>query len=134
MADTANSQAGTALKKGITKTEAVRRALVHFGSDAKPAEIRPWLLQQFGIDMSTDQISNYKSDIRKKAGKAKAPAPKAPVQAKAATPKPAAKKSGVSKSTRKKPATPRPQAQQAAARSNALPKGGSAGRGISLDD
>src|SRR3954454_14199016 len=100
MADKAGE---TAPKKGISQTEAVRQALAHFGSEGKPLEMRPWIKQQFGIDMSNDRISNYKSDIRKKANKAKAPTAK----------KPAASKPGP-----KKPAAPSPQAQQAAARSN----------------
>jgi len=120
MADKANNQAGTAAKKGINKMEAVRHALAHFGSDAKPLEGRRGLKQQFGIDMSTDHISTYKGDIRRKqAGKAKAPTAK----------KPTASKPG----PKKQPAS-MPQAQQAAARSNARPKKSNAGHRISLDD
>jgi hypothetical protein len=76
----------------ITKQEAVRRALAHFGRDGKPAEMQGWIKQQFGIDMSTDHISTAKGEILRKAGgKAKKAAPKkaAPVQPAAASTSPA---------------------------------------------
>jgi hypothetical protein len=41
----------------ITKQEAVRRALAHFGKDGKPAQMQGWIKQQFNLDMSTDHIS-----------------------------------------------------------------------------
>src|SRR5207248_7579030 len=104
MADKVNGQTGASTpKKGISKMEVVRQALSHFGSDAKPSAMRPWIKQQFGIDMSTDHISTYKGDIRRKqAGKAKAPA---------------AKKHAVTKPAPRKPSGSSPHAQQAAARS-----------------
>jgi hypothetical protein len=136
MADKANGQAGaSAPKKGISKMEAVRRALSHLGGDAKPSEMQPWIKQQFGIQMSTDHISTYKGDIRRKqTGRAKGPAPTAGGTSSPGTPKPAVKKPAASKPAPKKPAAPRPQAQQAAARSNGPVKGAGAGRGISLED
>src|SRR3954453_1814283 len=89
MADKANGQTGaTAPKKSITQKEAVRRALGHFGNDAKPSAMQPWIKQEFGIDMSTNHISASKGEIQsksKKAGKVK------PAAKKSAAPKAAAK-------------------------------------------
>src|SRR5215470_18060960 len=112
----ADQTGATAPKKGISKMEAVRQALGHFGNDAKPLEMRPWIKQQFGINMSTDHISTYKGDIRRKA---KAPTPAASAAKKPAGPKVAPKK---------------PSVQHAAARSNASPKESNAGQRISLED
>ena len=140
MAGKANGQAGAkAPKKGINKMEAVRQALAHFGSDAKPLAMQPWIKQQFGLDMSTDHISTYKGEIRKKAGKAtpQAAIPKAAAAPLGETPKrpaSAAKKPVAPKAAPRKPSASKPQAQRAAPRSNPPSKGGSAGRGISLDD
>ena len=51
MADKVNGQTGASTpKKGISKMEAVRQALGHFGSDAKPSEMQPWIKSRFGID------------------------------------------------------------------------------------
>src|SRR5437868_1581597 len=94
MAKKANGQAGApASLKGMSKLEAVRRALGHFGSDAKPSAMQPWIKQQFGIDMSTNHISASKGEIqskRKKAGKVK-PAAKKSAAPKAAAKQPASK-------------------------------------------
>src|SRR5579872_1809501 len=75
----------------ITKQEAVRRALAHFGKDGKPAEMQGWIKQQFNIEMSTDHISTAKGEIlRKAAATKKAGLPKAaPVQQAAASTSPA---------------------------------------------
>jgi hypothetical protein len=79
----------------LTKVEAVRRALAHFGKGGKPAQMQGWIKQQFNIEMSTDHISTAKGEIlRKKGGKAKKPAPLkgpkglAPVQPAAASTSP----------------------------------------------
>jgi hypothetical protein len=55
----------------ITKMEAVRRALDHFGRDAKPAQMKGWIKDNFGVEMTADHISTAKGDIlrKKKAGK-----------------------------------------------------------------
>ena len=94
MANNANKTAGASPpKKGMTKTEAVRRALAHFGSDTKPSEMQPWIKQQFGIEMSANHISASRGDIQrknKKAGKAK-PAAKKLAAPKAAAKQPSAK-------------------------------------------
>jgi hypothetical protein len=73
----------------ISKQEAVRRALAHFGRDAKPAEMQGWIKQQFGIEMSTDHISTAKGEVLRKAGAKKAAAPKPQVQRAAASTSPA---------------------------------------------
>jgi hypothetical protein len=54
--------------EGITKMEGVRRSLSHLGNDAMPLEIQKYLKSEFGIDMDTSMISNYKSAV-KTAGK-----------------------------------------------------------------
>src|SRR5262245_48646329 len=60
----------------ITKVEAVRRALGHFGRDAKPAQMQGWIKDQFNLQMTTDHISTAKGDILRK-GKKRAGPPKA---------------------------------------------------------
>jgi hypothetical protein len=49
----------------ITKQEAVRRALDHFGRDAKPSQMQGWIKQTFGVAMSTDHISTAKGSVLK---------------------------------------------------------------------
>ncbi|HYT88644.1 MAG TPA: hypothetical protein VEL76_08035 [Gemmataceae bacterium] len=75
----------------MNKMQAVRRALNEMGPDATPSQMQPYIKQKFGIDMSTDHISTYKGDIRRKAKEAKKAAPKAAAAAKPAAAKPAAK-------------------------------------------
>jgi hypothetical protein len=140
MADKAKAHTGASTpKKGITQKEAVRRALAHFGSDALPLQMQPWIKQRFGIDLSNNHISTYKGEIRNEAGKGKVPAP-APKAAAAAAPAaekpaaPAAKKPAAAKPTSKKPPAAKPQVQHAVARSNASPKGSGAAGSISLGD
>ena len=60
----------------ISKQEAVRRALAHFGNDAKPMQMQGWIRSEFGIEMGTDHISTAKGDILRKAGVKKKPASK----------------------------------------------------------
>jgi hypothetical protein len=55
----------------ISKQEVVRRALGHFSRDAKPSQMKPWIKEQFGIDMGADHISTAKGSILKAAGKGK---------------------------------------------------------------
>src|SRR5262245_6081133 len=129
MADKTNGQAGApAPKKGINKMEAVRQALAHFGSDATPSAMRPWIKQQFGIDMSADHISTYKGDIKRKLAArdqaaTTAAASPSPAVAAARAAKPAATKKPVAK----KSAGPRPRPQKAT-----VPQGASGG--VSLED
>ena len=99
MADKAGATAPT---KGIGKMEAVRQALAHFGNDAKPLAMRPWIKQQFGIDMSANHISASRGDIQrknKKAGKAK-PAAKKLAAPKAAAKQPSAKPPAITQAPR----------------------------------
>jgi hypothetical protein len=49
------------------KMEAVRRALGRLGNEAKPKEIQSFLETNFGIEMETSLISNYKSTLSRKA-------------------------------------------------------------------
>jgi hypothetical protein len=58
---------------GITKMEAVRRALAELGRDAKPLQLRGWVKEKLGIEMSADHVSVCKGTILRKArGKRKA--------------------------------------------------------------
>src|SRR3954454_24658716 len=98
MADKTNGQAGA--KKGMTKTEAVRRALTEFGPIAPLSEMQSFIKDRFGIEMSTNHISTSRGEILRKEAAEKA--------------KPAASKPG----PKKQPATT-PQIQQAAAQSSA---------------
>ena len=52
---------------GITKQEAVRRALAELGPDAKPLAIQAFLRDRLGMEVKTDLISFYKKAARKKA-------------------------------------------------------------------
>jgi hypothetical protein len=54
-------------KGGISKQEAVRRALAELGNDAKPAVIRGFVKDRFGIEMGADHISTAKGEILRKA-------------------------------------------------------------------
>jgi hypothetical protein len=89
--------------KGISKMEAVRRALAHFGRDAAPSQMQPWIKSEFGIAMTPSHISAYKGKLLAKArgnGRpaAKAAAPKPAAAASAAAPKTgAAPANGISK-------------------------------------
>jgi hypothetical protein len=56
---------------GITKQEAVRRALAELGPDAKPRQIQGWVKDTFDIDMGTDHISTTKGQIFRASGKRK---------------------------------------------------------------
>jgi hypothetical protein len=56
--------------QGISKQEAVRRALGELGRDAKPTQMQGWIRDQFGIEMTTDHISTAKGEaLRKKGGR-----------------------------------------------------------------
>jgi hypothetical protein len=78
MAETTNGPKGAAApvkgkRGGMNKMEAVRQALGQLGKHAKPMQIQANIKSRFGIEMSTDHISNYKSTILKgKGGKRKA--------------------------------------------------------------
>src|SRR5947209_698225 len=61
---------------GMSKMEAVRRALAQLGREAKPLQIKDYIKSEFGIEMGADHISTYKGDILKKAGRRSKPGPK----------------------------------------------------------
>jgi hypothetical protein len=52
----------------INKRQAVREALEGMGMDASPAAIQSHLREKLGLDLSTNMISSYKSQIRSQAG------------------------------------------------------------------
>lgn len=65
-------------KSGISKTEAVRQAMGKVGVDAERAELHKFIKEQFGIEITPDQVSNIRSELR---GRKKQPAPKPLVRA-----------------------------------------------------
>src|SRR5205823_5814646 len=71
---------GQAPKAKMTKLEAVRRALAELGDKAKRAEIKDFVKERFGIEMSADHISTSKGEVLRKAEKAKKPAPRPPAK------------------------------------------------------
>jgi hypothetical protein len=62
----------TAPRQGISKNEAVRRALADLGPDAKLSDLQRHIQERFGLEMSTNHIASSRSDARKqKAGESK---------------------------------------------------------------
>src|SRR5260370_11776630 len=51
---------------GISKMDAVRRALFELGKEAKPLEIQKFIKSRFGVSMDPNMISTYKSTVNKK--------------------------------------------------------------------
>jgi hypothetical protein len=84
--------AGAGKGNGISKKEAVRLALGELGRDAKPAQLRPYIKETFGLDMTPAHITTAKGELlRGKGGKGKATkgkkaAPKLPTTATAPAP------------------------------------------------
>jgi len=69
-------------KDGISKMEAVRQALAKHGKDTKPGDLLKHLKTDFGITMSYDMASTYKSTaLKKKKGKKRGPKPAVAVAA-----------------------------------------------------
>jgi hypothetical protein len=64
---------GQGPKTTPTKMEAMRQALSQLGKDALPLAIQGFLKTKFGLEMTRDLISKYKSDLVR----AKSPKPKA---------------------------------------------------------
>src|SRR5262245_36178284 len=60
----------------ITKQEAVRRALQDKGRDATPSQLKPYIKEKFGFDMSPEHITSCKTKVLQ-AGKEPAPKPSA---------------------------------------------------------
>jgi hypothetical protein len=115
----APSAAAPAKANGVTKIEAVRRALDKLGVGAKPGAILEYVKKTFGVDMTRDHAKTCKGKIlRERKGKAKpAPKPTAPAAAvtKAAAPKPKPK-AKPKKKTKAKPAPKKPAPKAAAPR------------------
>ena len=116
MAGTANDPKAAAAKgkAGVSKMDAVRQAIRQLGRSAKPRQIQGAIKEQFGVAMTLDHISNYKSTILKQVG-------------------------GQAKKAAKGPAAPKPAAHQpaapAAARQPAKAAGsGTGGDHLSVDD
>jgi hypothetical protein len=51
---------------GVTKIEAVKRALAELGKDAKVLDIQAYVKQHFGIEISTGVIYTYKKNLADK--------------------------------------------------------------------
>ena len=54
-------------QSGPNKMEAMRQTLAELGNDAKPEAIKGHLKAKFGLDMPNSLISNYKSNLNRKA-------------------------------------------------------------------
>jgi hypothetical protein len=90
MANTSTTKATS-----ITKQEAVERALKEKGWDAKPVDLKPFIKERFGLDMTAEHITTCKSKARKgKPAAKKKPAPKAPPQLATTQPKVQVAKAG----------------------------------------
>src|SRR6516164_2111017 len=60
---------GEPVEKLTNKAEAIRRALAKLGKKAMPTEIQDLIKTNFGVEMTTQVISVYKSKLVKKKGK-----------------------------------------------------------------
>lgn len=58
-------QPGPSNGKGVTKKEAVERALAELGRDAQPLAIQQHIKERYGLDMERSHISNYKTNLLK---------------------------------------------------------------------
>lgn len=68
MADRSHGPSGQ--KKQLeNKMEGVRLAMSRLGKNAMPVDIQKYLRTEYGLEMSTAHISNYKTDITRKAAK-----------------------------------------------------------------
>ena len=52
-------------KGGLTKQQAVELALQEKGWDAKPVDLKPFIKERFGLDMTAEHITTCKSKARK---------------------------------------------------------------------
>jgi hypothetical protein len=89
----------TGKKNQVNKIDAVRQALDNVGQDAPRPKLQEFIKEKFGYVMSTDHISNCKSELKRRARKRK------PVVARAT----------VTTSPVQKPAAPMPQVHRAVA-------------------
>jgi hypothetical protein len=92
---------------GITKQEAVRRALAELGPDAKPLAIQAFLRDRRGMEVKTDLISFYKKAAKKKAKAQGRATPQGPAARTASAP-PAAAPKAETGSTLPPPVRPQP--------------------------
>ena len=58
----------------LSKADAVRQAFGHLGATAMPVQVQAYLKKKFGIDVSANAISSYKTEVRRAAKKGKSPA------------------------------------------------------------
>jgi hypothetical protein len=89
MADKANGAAPKKANGGITKIEAVGRALSKLGKDASRPDIQKFVRDDFGLDVTLDHISACKGELRKKKGHAKTTVTQHPAAQKQEPKKPA---------------------------------------------
>ena len=91
MADKKNGSEPQKSPGGMSKKDAVRRALSDLGNEAKPMQIQGHIKQRYHIDMGLDHISTCKGEILREAGQAKPTAGK-PASAKPSSKQPSAPK------------------------------------------
>lgn len=53
----------------VTQKEMVRAAISEKGWDAGPSELQPVIKEKFNVELDNNVISNYKSHLKKEAGK-----------------------------------------------------------------
>jgi hypothetical protein len=99
--------AAAAAPPGLTKKEAVLRAIKIAGPNADTAKVQRTIKAEFNMDISANHISAVRSKLRqeKAAARAKPAKPAKPAAAKKAPPKPAPK---AKPAARKTPAAPSP--------------------------
>src|SRR5262245_61324860 len=98
MAEKTTTQPGAAKGKpnGMTKMEAVRRALADLGKGAKPTQRQGHIREKYGIEMSTDHISVCKGKIVRKGKKGRARKPAAAKEVAPPPARPTAVRNGIS--------------------------------------
>jgi hypothetical protein len=52
-------------EKKVSQRAMVQAALDHCGSDAKPSEMKDFILEKYNTDLAPNIISNYKSQIKR---------------------------------------------------------------------
>jgi hypothetical protein len=85
MADKTNNASP---KGGITKIEAVKRALGKLGKAASRPDIQKFVKDNYGLQMTLDHISNCKGELRKRKGHLKTAVSHQPAAAKPEPKKP----------------------------------------------
>jgi hypothetical protein len=65
-------------KESISKMEGMRRALAELGYETSTKDLQAFLESEFGIEMDTNMISNYKSSLKAAANKSTAAKPATP--------------------------------------------------------